>query len=259
MNECLNLKGTLSLPTEIRGSIDISQNATATAEDIRKGKTAAVKGSLIEGMLDEIDWLEESVKITPIGGATILKNTIYDKDTEVTVDMGEVEKELKPENIRAGVTVRYTPDSVTEGVDAFTGTFSQDATAGEYNVASGYTYYANGENHTGKMKTADINDMDMQLPFGTWMPTHAVDLTLHKKTGNPYLKLYKRGTVSTDYELVELGSSGYTITNIGTPFSDQIISFAITDETGASVPTTLDQAKIMVQGHYHSIINADSL
>lgn len=260
MIECLNLRGTLSLPTEIKGSIDISQNATATSNDIRIGKTAAVNGEVIEGSLEEVDWLEPTQKIYPTGGFQVLKNTLYNKDTTVTVNMDEVEKTLKSENIRAGVTVRYLPHDFvpTEGVDAFTGTFTADATADDSKVLEGYTYYANGEKHTGKMKVADINNMDMQLPFGTKMPTHALDLTLYKKTGNPYLKLYKRGAVSTDYELVELGSGGYTITNIGVPLSDQIISFEVTDETGASTPTTLDQANIRVQGYYHSIINADS-
>lgn len=293
MDNYLNLKGTLSVPTVVKGSIDVSQNATATAEDIRKGKTAAVGGKLIEGTFEESEntdvsqgtnatsedlrqgktaavngeiiegsieeagWLELEEQIYPTGSINILKDTLYDKDTVVTVNMSEVEKTLKPENIRAGITVKYQAASDNEGVDAFTGTFTADATADTYKVMEGYTYYANGEKHIGKLKTADINNTDMQLPFGTYLPTHAIDLTLYKKAGNPYLKLYKRGALSTDYQLVKLENTGYTITNIGVPLSDQIIAFAISDETGALYPTTLDQAKIRVQGYYHSLRNAD--
>lgn len=64
MIECLNLKGTLSLPTEIKGSIDISQNATATEEDIKKGKTAVVKGKLIEGTFEETEHTDISLGTT---------------------------------------------------------------------------------------------------------------------------------------------------------------------------------------------------
>lgn len=282
MSECLNLKGILSLPTEIRGSIDVSQDATATPEDIRKGKTAAVGGKLIEGTfeeteytdvsqgtnatpndirqgktaavngevvegsLEEVDWLEPINKIWPTGGFQVSKNTIYDKDTEITVNMSEVEKTLRAENIRSGVTVRYLPKGFapTEGVDTFTGTFTADATATPETVLKGYTFCAQGETKTGAYEPPKIDGLGYNVTFGSELPTHGCKVRITKTSGSPYISTFKTG--SGNLTLLEVGDDMLEINEDGS----SVTYFRITDSTGRQIPESLEQARTAVYVQY---------
>lgn len=282
MSEYLNLKGTLSLPTEIRGSIDVSQNATATAEDIKKGKTAVVKGELIEGTfeetecedislgttatpndmrqgktaavngeviegsLEEIDWVKPEDKIWPTGAFQVFKNTIYDKDSKISVNMSEVEKTLKAENIRAGITVRYLPSGYvsTEGVDVFTGTFTADATATPETVLKGYTFCAQGETKTGAYEPPKIDGLGYNVTFGSELPTHGCKVRITKVSGSPYISTFKTG--SGNLTSLEVGDDVLEINEDGS----SVTYFRITDSTGRQIPESLEQARTAVYAQY---------
>lgn len=282
MGEYLNLKGTLSLPTEIKGSIDISQDATATAEDIKKGKTAVVKGELIEGTfeetectdvslgttatpndmrqgktaavngeviegsLEEIDWVEPEDKIWPTGAFLVFKNAIYDKDSKISVNMSEVEKTLKAENIRSGVTVRYLPKGFvpTEGVDTFTGTFTENATAIPETVLKGYTFYAQGEEMTGTYEPPKIDGLGYNVTFGSELPTHGCKVRITKVSGSPYISTFKIG--SGNLTSLEVGDDVLEINEDGS----SVTYFRITDSTGRQIPESLEQARTAVYVQY---------
>lgn len=281
MSEYLNLKGTLSIPTEIKGFIDVSQNATATAEDIKKGKTAVVKGELIEGAfeeteytdislgttatpndirngktaavngeviegsLEEIDWIKTEEKIWPTGAFQVFKNTIYDKDSSISVNMSEVEKTLKAENIRAGVTVRYLPKGFvpTEGVDTFTGTFTADATATPETVKRGDIFYAQGERKVGTYTMPIIDSSSFNITFGSFIPTHGYKIDINRLYGESYVAIYlENGNLS---EIRKVDESGITINE------DYDVKYLrVTDSSGNEIPTNIETAKIKVTCNY---------
>lgn len=89
----------------ITGTCDYDVNSsdvTAIAAEILKGKTAAIKGEIVEGTMTNNGAV--AGKITTKDGAYTVPQGYHDGSGKVTIDDTEKEK-LIPDNIREGVTV----------------------------------------------------------------------------------------------------------------------------------------------------------
>lgn len=225
--------------------VDVSKDADVTPEDIRQGKHAAVNGELIEGTIEEINGLEETTRIYPTGSFTVQKNTLYTKDAEVTVNMDEIMKDLRPDHIKDGVVVRFDPASHEDNIDQVTGIYTSNATATPNDVAEGKIFYANGKKQVGIIKSwTNVNNMDCFLTFGSTIPTHGCKLTVYDEEGSPYLKVYHN---RERFDLVEVPKIG----GIAINENGDVLYIQVTDATGADKIETLEQAKTSIQFFYN--------
>lgn len=144
-----------------------SSDASATAAEILKGKTAAVKGSMVEGTMPNNGAV--SGVISSKDDSYTVPSGFHDGSGKVTIDPTERDK-IIPENIRQGVNILGVDGSMSgkEDVNAQSVTVTPSKTAQTIlpDTASGYNYisqvvvnaipYTTTDNGTGKGTTVTI-------------------------------------------------------------------------------------------------------
>lgn len=144
-----------------------SSGATATAAEILKGKTAAVKGSMVEGTMPNNGAVDGT--ISGKTEAYTIPPGFHDGSGKVMIDPTERDK-IIPENIRQGVNILGVDGSMTgtEGIKAqsVTVTPSKAAQTVLPDTAGGYNYisqvvvnavpYTTIDNGSGKGTTIQI-------------------------------------------------------------------------------------------------------
>lgn len=178
LNEIKNQKDTVLIPENIKsginilgveGSLDVVNTADATAdgEDILKGKTAYVKGYKITGMYEPLDTSDATAgpehittgKTAYVNGQKITGNiptngnlyyTPNTEDQEIPAGYTEGgtvwgDSNLKPENIKNGVSIFNVDGTYVSGLD------TSDATAVASQILAGQTAYVKDVKITGTM------------------------------------------------------------------------------------------------------------
>lgn len=92
-----------------------SSDVTAIAAEILKGKTAAVKGEIVEGTMPNNGAV--AGKITTKDGDYTVPPGYHDGSGKVAIDPTEKEK-LIPDNIREGITILGVPGSMSGSEDS---------------------------------------------------------------------------------------------------------------------------------------------
>lgn len=118
-----------------------TKDATATATEIIKDKTAYVNGGKVTGTMPDRGAVD--VNLVEIGEEYIIPEGYHNGSGRVRVDAAEQNK-IIPENIKSGVSILNV-----EGASAIKDT--SDATANEIEILSGKTAYVNGNRLSGTM------------------------------------------------------------------------------------------------------------
>lgn len=144
-----------------------SSDASATAAEILKNKTAAIKGSMVEGTMPNNGAV--TGYITDKNEAYTVPSGFHDGSGKVMIDSTEADK-IIPENIRQGVNILGVDGSMsgTEGIKAQSITVTPSKTAQTVlpDTAGGYNYisqvvvnaipYVTIDNGSGKGTTVQI-------------------------------------------------------------------------------------------------------
>lgn len=144
------------------GKTDPSQGCTATAGDVRDGKTFAAGGESLTGTLPAANSVQASSvqEVSPmiifnLAGETIVGSNIYANKATVANAIGLTADKIKKGEVILGITGTY------EGTD------TSDATATAADIRSGKTAYVNGQKVTGTLPYVNALTSSSVTPYAT--------------------------------------------------------------------------------------------
>lgn len=188
-----------------------SDDCTATAADVRNGKTAIVSGSddePVAGTMTE----KAAATYYPTGSAQTIAANQFLAGAQT---IGAITTaNISAANIKYNVNVKVGNASNANAVANVTGTFTSDGTVTAAQIRSGYIGYSKGTKYTGTMAVNSATSFSVAQTANNKVRVSCTTPTA--ATGRPWGGLYVRGksgsyptSVSDGFEVGRVGTTGY--------------------------------------------------